>query len=102
YGNSYIVGYLIEAGYIARWLQNTDQVLVDSTINLLFSVVNIIPELVVKEITPLVGLSDSLDAKIFRALPIEMENDADILFDLRKKIIKLLKWSYLINWKNLA
>lgn len=102
YGNSYIVGYLIEAGYIAGWLQNTDQVLVDSTINLLFSVVNIIPELVVKEITPLVGLSDSLDAKIFRALPIEMENDADILFDLRKKIIKLLKWPYLINWKNLA
>ena len=85
FGNSYIVGYLIDAGYIAGWLQNTDQVLVNSTINLLFSVVNIIPELVVKEITPLVGLSDSLDAKIFRALPIGMENDADILFDLRKK-----------------
>lgn len=102
YGNSYIVGYLIEAGYIAGWLQNTDQVLVDSTINLLFSVVNIIPELVVKEITPLVGLSDSLDAKIFRALPIEMENDADILFDLRKKIIKSGYQSYSINWNNLA
>lgn len=102
FGNSYIVGYLIDAGYIAGWLQNTDQVLVNSTINLLFSVVNIIPELVVKEITPLVGLSDSLDAKIFRALPIGMENDADILFDLRKKIIKLFKWPYSINWKNLA
>lgn len=102
FGNSYIVGYLIDAGYIAGWLQNTDQVLVNSTINLLFSVVNIIPELVVKEITPLVGLSDSLDAKIYNFLPTNMENDADILFDLRKKIIKPRDWSYLINWKNLA
>lgn len=102
FGNSYIVGYLIEAGYIAGWLQNTDQVLVDSTINLLFSVVNIIPELVVKEITPLVGLSDSLDGKIYDLLPRDVENDADILFDLRKKIIKPRDWPYLINWKNLA
>lgn len=102
YGNSYIVRYLIDAGYITGWLQNTDQVLVDSTINLLFSVVNIIPELVVKEIIPLVGLSDSLDAKIYSFLPRNMEDDTDILFDLRKKIIKPGDRQYLINWKNLA
>ncbi|PIT36520.1 hypothetical protein BHC43_10485 [Snodgrassella alvi] len=100
--NSYIIKYLIEKKYIAKWLHSSEDNLSILSINLLFSVVRDIPNSVVNEITPLIGQSEQLDNIIRRTLPKDLENDADVLFEFRKKLIKKGYTPENVNWKILA
>ncbi|WP_227430540.1 hypothetical protein [Psychrobacter sp. I-STPA6b] len=101
-GNSTMVSLLAELGFITSWLNHKDVEQINKAIQLLSTVSESVPELVVKEIQPFIGLSDKWNERCHRALGWTVANDADDIFALRQQLFKLGIFPRFIDFEKLV
>jgi hypothetical protein len=102
YNNHSIISYLSDNGVITKWLNSDDEILINKTIRLLSSIAEEDPDIVIKEITPFVEVTEVWNNRVYNSLCWNMENDSDSMFRLRKQLINLGCTPQFINWKLLA
>jgi hypothetical protein len=102
YNNHSIVSYLSKSSVINAWLNSENETLINKTGRLLSSVAEEVPDIVIKELTSFVGISEIWNNRVYNSLCWNMENDSDSMFELRKQLINLGCTPQFIDWKLLA
>lgn len=103
YSNSELVEYLSENGYLNKWLDNpTDEDLVWNILQILRSVANKKPDVVLKTVVPYIGKSQEWNKRVYEALCWDIENDSDDMFEIRKQLLTIGVNARFIHWKQLA
>lgn len=102
YSNRAIIHYLTENQYISKWLHSSDDNLINLAIRLLRSIVTNDSELIIKELSHFVGQSEQWNQRVYSALPREIEDDTDDIFELRKRLLNLGGTADYINWGALS
>ena len=102
YSNRAIIHYLTENQYISKWLHSSDDNLINLAIRLLRSIVTNDSELIIKELSHFVGQSEQWNQRVYSALPREIEDDTDDIFELRKRLLNLGGTADYINWASLS
>ncbi|MDW1916341.1 hypothetical protein [Vibrio sp. Vb0349] len=100
--NPEIIEYLIESGFLGRWLSSSDEKLVDASIGLLSSISETKPDLVVATLRPYVDVSDSWNQKIYSSLCWKIEDDSNDMFELRKDLLQKNCPASYIDWRALS
>ncbi|WP_215398073.1 hypothetical protein [Rheinheimera oceanensis] len=102
FGNSEIVRYLTEKGFLYHWLKTSDDEFIGKIIRILQSVADKDPDIVLKTIQPFIGISENWNKNAYGALCWDIEMDSDDMFDIRKHLLNLGCNAGFINWKALA
>lgn len=102
YSNRAIIHYLTENQYISKWLHSSDDNLINLAIRLLRSIATNESELIIKELSHFVGQSEQWNQRVYSALPREIEDDTDDIFELRKRLLNLGGTADYINWGALS
>lgn len=102
YSNIAIIRHLSEIHHISKWLNSSDESLINITINLLRSVATIEPELITKELSVFVGQSGKWNQRVYSALPWKIEDDTDDIFEFRKRLLNLSYTASYIDWNSLS
>ncbi|EGU39376.1 NACHT domain-containing protein [Vibrio splendidus] len=100
--NPEIIEYLVENGTLESWLNSSDEELVDASVDLLSSISEIKPEVVVRTLRPYVDISDSWNQKIYSAMRFKIEDDSDDMFELRTELLKKNCFANYVDWRNLS
>jgi hypothetical protein len=102
FGNSEVVRYLTEKGFLYHWLKTYDDEFVGKVIRILQSVADKDPDIVLEIIQPFIGISEKWNKNAYGALCWDIEMDSDDMFDIRKNLLNLGCNAGFINWKALA
>ncbi|MCF7512727.1 hypothetical protein L3V43_00075 [Pseudoalteromonas sp. L23] len=102
YKNKCIINYLSEKGVISKWLNGTDEVLIDRALNLLSSIAEDEPQVVLGELSHFVGRSRTWNSRVYRALCWNIEDDSSEMFNLRLRLLSLGCNVGFIDWKSLS
>ena len=102
YSNRAIIHYLTENQYISKWLHSSDDNLINIAIRLLRSIATNESELIIKELSHFVVQSEQWNQRVYSALPREIEDDTDDIFELRKRLLNLGGTADYINWGALS
>jgi hypothetical protein len=100
YSNIAIIQYLIKNQYISLWLNSNDDILINITINLLRSII-IKPELVIKELSNFMDRTEQWNQRIYNTLPLNIADDTDDIFELRKQLLQSGCSANYIDWESL-
>ncbi|MEQ5758841.1 hypothetical protein ABN351_05030 [Proteus mirabilis] len=102
YSNIAIIRHLSENLNILKWLHSNDENLINLTINLLRSIATIEPKLITKELSAFIGQSEQWNQRVYSALPWDIKDDMDDIFELRKRLLNLGCTASYIDWKSLS
>ncbi len=102
YKNICIIGYLSDSGALSKWLNDSDDELIDITLRLLSSIAKDAPEIIIKELRPFAGKSELWNNRAYRGLCWNIEDDSDDMFEFRLKLYKLGCNVDFIDWKALS
>ncbi|MDH2463118.1 hypothetical protein [Acinetobacter baumannii] len=100
-GTPALVQYLSESHYLSDWLDE-DGDTQSKALELLSSVSDKTPNLLINELTKFVNQSSEWNQKIYNCLCWNMKNDSDELFDFRIQLIKAGTNSHYIFWDDLT
>ncbi|MDH2540481.1 hypothetical protein QDR66_08065 [Acinetobacter baumannii] len=96
-----LVQYLSENHYLSDWLDENGNVQ-SKTLELLSSVSDKAPNLLINELSKFVNQSPEWNQKIYNCLCWNMKNDSDELFDFRMQLIKAGTNGHYIFWDDLT
>ena len=102
YRNIEIIEYLINNETFNNWLSSSDEVLIDTSIQLLYSISDIKPDLVVKTLRPYLDKSDDWNQKIYSSLCWKIEDDSNAMFELRTELLQKKCYANYIDWRGLS
>lgn len=102
YKNISVIHYLSDCGAISKWLNDSDNELIDTSLRLLNSIAKEAPEIVIKELRPFVGKSELWNNRVYKGLCWNMEDDSDEMFEFRLKLYTLGCNVDFIDWKALS
>lgn len=100
-GTPALVQYLSESHYLSDWLDE-DGDTQSKALELLSSVSDKTPNLLINELSKFVNQSSEWNQKIYNCLCWNMKNDSDELFDFRIQLIKAGTNSHYIFWDDLT
>jgi hypothetical protein len=100
-GTPILVRYLSESHYLSHWL-DTDGDMRSKALELLSSVADKAPNLLINELSKFMNQSPEWNQKIYNCLCWNMKNDSDELFDFRMQLIKVGTNSHYIFWNDLT
>ena len=100
-GTPALVQYLSENHYLSDWL-DADGDMQSKALELLSSVSDKAPNLLINELSKFMNQSSEWNQKIYNSLCWNMKNDSDELFDLRMQLIKVGTNSHYIFWDDLT
>lgn len=96
-----LVQYLSENHYLSDWLDENGN-MQSKTLELLSSVSDKAPNLLINELSKFVNQSPEWNQKIYNCLCWNMKNDSDELFDFRMQLIKAGTKGHYIFWDDLT
>ena len=102
HGNKYIIEHLSKEKFISKWLNSKNAELIDKNVDMLCSVSDQAPDLVLKELNPFIGKSKKWNNRVYIGLGWLIERDSDEIFKTRKKLVKLGFIINFVDWKKLS
>lgn len=102
YKNTNIIRYLSDNHIISKWLNGSDEELIESILRLLSSIADSDPTIVISELQPFIGKSELWNNRVYRGLCWNMEDDSDDMFILRQRLFSLGCNVDFIDWKALS